>query len=223
MAGPPRLPRGPSSPPSSRALRRSASRRRCTAAPRARRRRPGQADVVQVEAADRDLVTVDELVPVDALAVQEDPVEAAVVEDAHRSRLAVDERVAARHGRVVEAHVRRQRAAQPGPALLQREHVHAVVLVGHVVARLDQRVARLGSQSGVSPAGIAIGSAVGAVPEDRSALEGGAAAVRTLRHLVHLVQRDAEPALLATKAPGACQRAHAEALHTSSAVDKCGS
>jgi hypothetical protein len=43
--------------------------------------------------------------------------------------------------------------------------------------------------------------------------------MRALGHLVHLVQRDAEPALLASEAAGTRQCAHAEAVHTSSAVD----
>ena len=78
-------------------------------------------DEVQVVAADHDLVAVGERAPLDPLAVDEHAVEAAVVEHAQAVRLADDQRVAARHGRVVEADVGGQAAADPRPLALQRE------------------------------------------------------------------------------------------------------
>ena len=66
-------------------------------------------------AADDDLVAVASAGPLDAAAVDVDAVERAVVEHAHAVGLGDDQRVAARHGGVVEAHVGGQRAADPGP------------------------------------------------------------------------------------------------------------
>ena len=57
--------------------------------------------------------------------------------------LAVDQRVPPRDGGVVEADVRREAAAEPRPALLQRDDADAVaVVVGEVVAARDERLAR---------------------------------------------------------------------------------
>src|SRR5947208_7807603 len=61
---------------------------------------------VQPVTADHDLVAVAQDAPLDALAVDEDAIEAAVVQHADAVGLADYQRMAARHGRVVEAHVR---------------------------------------------------------------------------------------------------------------------
>ena len=80
--------------------------RRCSARRPAcvggQRRAIGEAQAV---APDDDLVAVGEHARLDALAVDEDAVEAAVVEHAHAVGLGDEQRVAARDGRVVEAHV----------------------------------------------------------------------------------------------------------------------
>src|SRR5215213_1928411 len=89
---------------------------------------------VEDEPADHQLVAVVELAQVDAVAVDEDAVEAAVVEDPDDLALAVDHRVATRDGRVVEADVGRQAAPDPRPALGHRDHAQVAVLVGDVVA-----------------------------------------------------------------------------------------
>src|SRR4051812_12364235 len=57
-------------------------------------------DEVQSVAPDDDLVAVRQHAPFDALAVDEDAVQAAVVEDAHAVRLAHDQRMPARDRRV---------------------------------------------------------------------------------------------------------------------------
>ena len=91
--------------------------------PGAWRRRPPwprRLQEVQPVAPDDDLVAVAQHPPLDALAVDEHAVEAAVVEDAHAVGLAHDQRVAARHGRVVEAHVGGQAAPDPRPLAVER-------------------------------------------------------------------------------------------------------
>src|SRR5581483_425019 len=139
----------------------------------------GEAYVVEPEAADQDLVAVLELVPVHALAVEEDAVQAAVVEHPGIARLAVDERVPARDGGIVEADVRRQAAAHPRPAVLERDHVDAlVVLVGDVVALLDQRLARALEPLGCVHLVAADGLHVVVVLEDRGAPEAPLVTVR---------------------------------------------
>ncbi len=92
---------------------------------------------VQVMAADHDLVPVGQRAPLDALAVDEHAVEAAVVDHAQAVGLAHDQRVPARHRRIIEADVSRQAAADPGPLALEREcgHVPVVATVREVLAR----------------------------------------------------------------------------------------
>src|SRR3954452_9411067 len=74
---------------------------------------------VQPVAPDDDLVAVGQDAPLDALAVDEHAVQAAVVEDAHAVGLAHDQRVPARHGRVVEADVGREAAPHARPLALE--------------------------------------------------------------------------------------------------------
>src|SRR3954452_6035609 len=86
--------------------------------------RPGQRlldglEEVEAIAPDDDLVAVGQDTPLDALAVDEHAVEAAVVEDAHAVGLAHDQRVPARHGRVVEADVGREAAPHARPLALE--------------------------------------------------------------------------------------------------------
>src|SRR3712207_6907994 len=60
--------------------------------------------------------------------------------------LAVQQRVAARDRRVLEADVRGEAAADLRPAVLERDHPHALpVLVGEVVAVGDRKSTRLNS------------------------------------------------------------------------------
>src|SRR5271167_1225582 len=75
-----------------------------------------------------DLVAVLQGLPVDAGAVDEHAVEAAVVEQAHTVGMAHDQRVAAGYGGVVEAHVRHQAAPDAGPLACQRDHSLLAVL-----------------------------------------------------------------------------------------------
>ena len=95
-------------------------------------------------APDDDLVAVGQRRPLDAAAVDVDAVERAVVEHAYAVGLGHDERVTARHRRVVEAHVGGQRAADARP-LARHGHDDAApgVLVGQVLARHRQVRARL--------------------------------------------------------------------------------
>src|SRR5215210_2424293 len=111
--------------------------------------RRGRADrrrvqVVDGVAADHDLVAVGQRRPLDALAVDVDAVERAVVEHAYALRLADHERMTARDRGVVEADVGGERAPDARPLLVERDqHVAAGLLVGEVLARLGHAVARL--------------------------------------------------------------------------------
>ena len=97
----------------------------------------GDAQEAQAVAPDDDLVAVLERPAVDARAVDEHAVEAAVVEQAHAVGLAHDQRVAARDGRVVEAHVGGEAAPDPRPLARQRDRPQlAAVLVAEVLAGL---------------------------------------------------------------------------------------
>ena len=81
--------------------------------------------------------------PVDARAVDEHAVEAAVVEQPHAVGLAHDQRVAARDGRVVEAQVGGEAAADARPLARQRDRAQlAALLVDEVLARLLDALAR---------------------------------------------------------------------------------
>src|SRR5205085_6766576 len=87
---------------------------------------------------DHDLIPVFELVPVDPLAIQEDSVQAAVVEYSDASLVPVKQRMAARDGRVVEAHVRGEASAEPCPSLLERYYANLAVIVEREV--VDSRL-----------------------------------------------------------------------------------
>src|SRR4051794_33575252 len=79
----------------------------------------GGVDERETVAADDELVAVAQRKPPEPLAVDEYAVEAAVVEHAHAVGLAHDQRVAARDGRVVEAHVGGEAASDAGPLARQ--------------------------------------------------------------------------------------------------------
>jgi hypothetical protein len=171
----------------------------------------GHGHEVEVEAADRDLLAVAQLVHVDPLAADEHAVQAAVVEDAGVAVLDVDQRVAARDGRVVEADLGRQAAADSRhPAAQLDDAQAATVVVGEVVAVVLERAARLGEPARVLDVVRADRLADRQVAEDRRALELGAAAVGAGRNLVALVQCDREAALLTAEAAGARERASVE-------------
>src|SRR5919108_2020962 len=102
---------------------------------------------VQPVAPDDDLVAVGQDTPLDALAVDEHAVEAAVVEDAHAVGLAHDQGVPPRDRRVVEADVGGQAAAHPGPLALERRHPDVAGLVpGQVLAGFAEHRASPGDQ-----------------------------------------------------------------------------
>src|SRR6188472_3541329 len=95
---------------------------------------------VQAVAPDDDLVTVAQHPPLDALAVHEHAVQAAVVEDPHAVGLAHDQRVAARDRGVVEAHVGRQAASDARPLAVERRDAYArPVVPGQVLAGLPDQ------------------------------------------------------------------------------------
>ncbi len=83
---------------------------------------------MQAEASDRDLVAILELVPVDAVTVHEDTVQAAIVQDPALLAVAVQKRVAAGDRWVVEADVGRQAAPDARPTLRERQDANLIVL-----------------------------------------------------------------------------------------------
>src|SRR5689334_11210009 len=100
---------------------------------------------VQPVAADLQLVTVAKGRPLDAFAVHEKAVEAAIVKC---SKLVLwsahDEGMAARYGRIVESQIGCGAPADPGPAGRQiHDHRLAVLLVGDVAPGLIEALARL--------------------------------------------------------------------------------
>jgi len=122
--------------------------------------------------------------------------------------------VAAGDGRVVEAHVRREAAANPGPTILEREHTHAlVVLEGQVVALADERVARLLEPVG-RPLDLVPHPPPDLVAEQGRAAEAHAPALGTRGDLVTFLQRDAETAGVTSKGPGTSERAGVEGFHS---------
>src|SRR5215211_920147 len=174
---------------------------------------PAQAEEVEVEAADRDLVAVVELVELDPLTTYEHAVQAAIVEHARPAVVAIDERVAARDRGIVEAHVRRQAATDARPAVLKGDDLDAVVrLEGEVVALRDQGIAGVLEPVGRTVDGLGgLGGVVTA--EQRCAAEPPAAAGGTRRNLVTLVKGDREAARVTAEGAGACQRSRAEGFH----------
>ena len=127
---------------------RSARRALPRRAPRCASRRGGRrgvgADglerrVVEVVAADADLVAVRQRAPLDAVSVDEHAVEASVVEHAHPVDVADDQRVAAGDGRVVEAHVRGEAPTDPRPFARQwNDDDLVLVLEAQVLAGLAE-------------------------------------------------------------------------------------
>jgi len=97
-------------------------------------------------APDQQLVSVCQPPPLDFLAVEDDAVEAAVVEHPDRlARFVDEERVAARDAWIVEADVGLGAAPDSGPAFLDAEcSDRAIALVqSQIAARLRQRGSRL--------------------------------------------------------------------------------
>jgi hypothetical protein len=175
---------------------------------------------VQVVAADDDLVAVGQDAPLDALAVDEDPVEAAVVEDPHAVGLAHDERVPAGDGGVVEAHVRGQAATDPRPLALERHDPDLVALApGQVLGRSLQGVADRGHH-GVAVVGVAGGRTRAHVRrrEERGAHEAVAVAARARGEHVLGTERHDVPALLAPERPGPGQGPRRQRPHEISLV-----
>jgi hypothetical protein len=172
--------------------------------------------VLQPVAPHDDLVAVGQRTPLDALAVDEDAVERPVVQDPDAVGLAHDQRVPARHRRVVEAHVGGQAAPDPRPLLAQGEDPHAAaVLVGQVLARLrdllarggDHRVALLGRRR-------LTGAAVEPPSrEQRRAHEARAVASRTGWKLVRCGQRHHVAALLTPEGPCSREGPRRQGLH----------
>src|SRR3954462_3058925 len=127
----------------------SASARRLGLVGAALRGRPRGRGLDEGEAVapDDDLVAVVQLAPLDAFAVDEHAVEAAVVEDAYAVRRAPDQGRAAGDGGVVEAHVGREAAPDPRPLPLETRHAYDVALApGEILARPVDQFAGLGQQ-----------------------------------------------------------------------------
>ena len=125
----------------------------------------GDLDEVQPVAADDDLVAVLQRAPLDALAVDEHAVEAAVVEHAHAVGLAHDQRVAARDGRVVEAHVGGEAAADPRPLARERRRRGRCRRRGRRgtrrARRARSRAAATSARRSSSPSGSGVGARSG--------------------------------------------------------------
>src|SRR6266542_2676511 len=99
--------------------------------------RSGAVEEEEAIATDDQLRAILELTPLDALAVQEHTVQTAVVEHPRPTLLAGDDRMPARHGRIVESNVGREAAPDPDPFADERQHRDApTVAVREEVARL---------------------------------------------------------------------------------------
>src|SRR5262249_62036175 len=85
----------------------------------------GKADEVEVEPADHDLVAVLELVPIHALAIQEDAVQAAVIQYSCAAVFAMKKGVAAGNSGVVEADVSREAPPDPRRHFLEPDTPNA--------------------------------------------------------------------------------------------------
>src|SRR3954453_3204091 len=168
---------------------------------------------VQAIAPDDDLVAVAQHAPLDALAVDEHAVEAPVVEDPHAIGLAHDQRVPARHGRVVEPDVGREAAPHARPLALQRGDVHAPALgPGQVLARLVDHLSRAADQRRpLLRRGLVAGAALEArAREQRRPGEARSAAPRAIRQRVRRGQRDDVAAFLASERTGTRKGARRE-------------
>ena len=182
----------------------SAGRARVVPARRRRGDRSAHVEEVQAVAPDDDLVAVAQRAPLDALAVDEDAVEGAVVEDPDAVGLAHDQRVAARDRRVVEADVGGQAAAdrastpcrattaRPPPSSKARYWPGSATQRGR--ARASARAPRPGARARAGA-----GSA-----RRRTARRGrnAAAAPRAVRKRVGRGQRHDVAALLTAERPG---------------------
>lgn len=162
-----------------------------------------------MEAADGQLVAVSQGRPLHRFAVEEDAVEAAIVEHAQLpAGLGDDQGVAAGDAGVVEADVGRLAAADPGPAAFdrERENLAPVAAQGEAVARPRLLLARLPEPArrrrDVGQAEFARRLAM-VLPglEDRVAAELGAAALRAVGQLVGLDQRELGAAEQAEESP----------------------
>src|SRR3954462_11311628 len=165
---------------------------------------------VQAIAPDDDLVAVAQHAPLDALSVDEHAVEAPVVEDPHAIGLAHDQRVPARHGRVVEPDVGREAATDPRPLALERGDANApAVHPREVLPRLGDHPARPGHQlTALVRRRLLAGTALEARPrEQRRPREPRAATPRAVRERVGRGQRDQLPASLAPDRSGPRQGA----------------
>src|SRR3954453_14961154 len=165
---------------------------------------------VQAIAPDDDLVAVAQHAPLDALAVDEHAVEAPVVQDPHAIGLAHDQRVPARHGRVVEPDVGREAATDPRPLALERGDANApAVHPREVLPRLGDHPARPGHQlTAFVRRRLLAGAALEARPrEQRRPREPRAATPRAVRQRVGRGQRDDVAAFLAPERSGTRQGA----------------
>src|SRR5918996_2322596 len=164
-------------------------------------------DHIEVVAADRQLVAVQEPSPVDRLAIDEQAVEAAVVEHPQRLfGLPDDQAVAPRDGWVVEAGVGRDAASDPRPATLQAEDLDALVAKGKVSTRGVDLVARLTQPFGRRRLGgdrkLSRRRLVGCALEHRGASEALAAAAGAIGKLILSFQRNLGAARRAREGSG---------------------
>ena len=160
---------------------------------------------MQVMAADHDLVAVGERAPLDALAVDEHAVEAAIVEHAQPVGLTHDQRVPTGDGRIVEADVGREAAADPRPLALQGERRPDPVVagaVGEVLPGLVERSRSSSSQTLILDVGRDVDDARLGGREQRSADELLAPAVGAGGKLVDGVERHRIVTIGATKGSG---------------------
>src|ERR1700709_1836734 len=171
----------------------------------------GGVELQRVEAvvADRQRVTVVQGPELDVLAVEEDAVEAAVVEDPHRlPGFGDDEGVAAGDAGVVEPEVGVGGAGDPGPAVLDREGDDLAVVALESEAEAGARLLSLARP--LEPARrlvpvrrleFAGGRVVLARLEDRVATVLRAAAARAVGKLVGLLPRELRAAAEAEERP----------------------
>jgi hypothetical protein len=113
-----------------------------------------------------------------------------------------------RHGRVVEAHVGGEAAADPRPLALEPDDAHGVAVApGEELAALAQHVAGDGGERVALLGGGRVGLAAEASGgEQRGSREARAAAAGAVGQLVGRGQRHDVPALLATERAGPGQR-----------------
>src|SRR5436190_2081921 len=116
--------------------------------------------------------------------------------------------MAARDGRVVEAHVRSEAAAETCPSLLERYHTNLPVVVEREVVasrvQLGTCTRKPGRNLDLMGADRLGG---GVVPKDRRAPEAPCAPMRARRDLVAFMKGDGEPARLAAERARPGQRA----------------